>query len=324
MSDPLSALIVGCGAIAGGFDTDHDGAEVLTHARAYGRHGGISITACVEPDADRRRAFMDRWDIPRGFADLEACRTSGMAFDVASLCAPTAVHGEVLETFLAMPVRAVFCEKPLTGEVESARRMVSAYEKAGRPLAVNFMRRWDRSLGELRTAIAGGAWGALQSAVGHYTKGVLNCGSHMVDIIHFLVGPLTPQAVFRRREDFSPGDPTVDALLSTAEGAPVYLVGSDSRAFFSFELDLTMEQGRLVIEDLGRTLRQRRVATHPVFPSRRSLDAGTWTETGFAEAMVFAIGNLRDHLIEGAPLLSDGRSALAAQEVCERLIDMSD
>jgi predicted dehydrogenase len=323
MSDVLSVLIVGCGDIAGGFDTAHQGPEVLTHARAYGRQGNFTLTACVEPDEERRLAFMERWNVPHGFADLEACRASGMAFDVASLCAPTPFHEDALERLLQMPMRAVFCEKPLTADLAPARRLVAAYEAAGRPLAVNFLRRGDRALNDLRRDIADGKWGALQSAVGHYTKGILNCGSHMIDLVHFLAGPLTPEAVFRRRLDFTPDDPTLDALLSTAEGAPMYLVGSHSRHFFSFELDLTLEGGRVVIEDLGRTLRHRRVVTHPVFPSRRSLDRGDWTETGFAEAMVRIVDNLQAHLADATPLLSDGRNALAAQELCATLIDMA-
>ena len=324
MSDALSVLIVGCGDIAGGFDTAHQGPEVLTHARAYGAQGNFALTACVEPDEERRLAFMEFWNIPHGFADLEACRASGMAFDVASLCAPTRFHEDALERLLHMPVRAVFCEKPLTTDVASARRLVAAYEAAARPLAVNFLRRGDKAMDDLRRDIADGKWGALQSAVGHYTKGVLNCGSHMVDLVQFLAGPLAPEAVFRRRLDFTPDDPTLDALLSTEDGAPVYLVGSHSNNFFTFELDLTLEGGRVVVEDLGRTLRHRHVITHPVFPSRRSLHRGEWSETGFAEAMVRIVDNLHTHLTGEAPLLSDGRNALAAQELCATLIDMAD
>ncbi len=323
MSDVLSVLIVGCGEIAGGFDTAHEGPEVLTHAGAYGRHGKFALAACVEPDEKRRRTFMECWNIPHGFADLDACKASGMAFDVASLCAPTRFHEDALEGLLHMPVRAVFCEKPLTAGLASARRLVAAHEAAGRPLAVNFLRRGDLALNHLRRDIAGGKWGALQSAVGHYTKGILNCGSHMIDLVRFLAGPLTPEAVFRRRLDFTPDDPTLDALLATKDGAPVYLIGSHSRHFFTFELDLTLEEGRVVIEDLGRTLRHRHVVAHPVFPSRRGLDRGEWLDSGFAEAMVRMVDNLHAHLADATPLLSDGRNALAAQELCAALIDMT-
>lgn len=321
-SEPLSALIVGCGEIAGGFDEDSLGPEVLTHAGAYSRHPRFTVAACVDPDPERRRNFIEQWGIGAGFADLDACRAAGAPYDVASVCVPTAAHREVLEGLLEMPVRAVFCEKPLTGDVAASRRLVEAYEKAGRPLAVNYFRRWDESMGRLRDDIAGGRWGAVQSVTGHYTKGVLNCGSHLIDLVAFLFGPLRAEAAFRSRLDFEPGDPTLDAMLSTEGGAPVYLVGADSRMFFTFEVDLMMEKGRLVIEDLGMVVRQRRVVVNPTFPSRRTLDRGEWLETGFGEAMLRAVDNLRANLEEGEALLGDGRDALAVQGLCAELLDM--
>ena len=39
----------------------------LSHAGAFLRHGGFHLAACVEPDADRRHAFMRRWGVAQGF-----------------------------------------------------------------------------------------------------------------------------------------------------------------------------------------------------------------------------------------------------------------
>lgn len=323
-SDVLSVLIVGCGDMAGGYDEAREGAEILTHAGAYARHPGFAIAACVDPDEARRREFMERWRIAAGFSDLAACRAGGTAFDVASVCTPVAAHEETLEGLLDMPVRAVFCEKPLTGDVAASRRMVEAFEAAGRPLAVNYFRRWDTSMSALRRSIAEGAWGAVQSVAGHYSKGILNCGSHMIDLLQFLIGPLAAEAVFRRRHDFTPEDPTLDALLATADGAPVYLIGGDSRLFFTFEIDLMMERGRVVIEDLGMVLRRRQVVANPLYPGYECLDRGEWVETGFGQAMVRAVDNLHAHVNGKADLPSDGRSALAAEEVCATLMEMAD
>jgi len=322
-SEVLSALVVGCGDIAGGYDEARQGPEVLSHAGAYTRHPGFALAACVEPDEARRRAFMERWHVAAGFPDLAACRGSGMAFDVASVCTPVSAHEETLRGLLEMSVRAVFCEKPLTGNVAASRALVEAFEAAARPLAVNYVRRWDTSMAELRRSIAAGEWGAVQSVTGHYAKGIMNCGSHMIDLLGFLIGPLTAEAVFRRRADAPPEDPTLDALLATKDGAPVYLVGADSRLFFTFEIDLMMESGRIVLEDLGTVLRRRRVVPNPLYPMVRGLDRGEWVETGFGQAMLRAVDSLHARLGGGGDLPSDGRSALAAEEVCAMLMDMA-
>ncbi|MBT3358873.1 MAG: Gfo/Idh/MocA family oxidoreductase [Rhodospirillales bacterium] len=324
MSEHLSALIVGCGNIAGGYDEARTGDEVLSHAGAYGCHPRFTVSACVEPDEARRAAFMEHWNVADGFANLADCRASGMEFDVASICVPTAAHEGVLREVLGMPVRAVFCEKPLSGAVETSRALVTDFASAGRPLCVNYLRRWMADMDRVRQSIASGEWGAVQSVVGHYTKGIMNCGSHMIDLLHFLVGPLTPTDVFKKRVDFDANDPTLDALLFTQGGAPVYLVGSDSRDFFTFEIEITTQKGRVVIEDQGAAMRFRHVANNPLFPAYRVLERGEWTATDLGSAMVSAVDNLARHLDHGDPLASDGHSALEAENVCARLLELAE
>lgn len=323
MSENLSVLIVGCGNIAGGYDEGRDGPEVFTHAGAYARDPRFTVTACVEPDEARRATFMRRWDIPIGFSNLAACRDSGLSFDLASLCASTQVHGRLLDELLAIPLRMVFSEKPLTGDAKNSNRIIRAYESAGRPLAVNYFRRWMADVQALRTAIEIGEWGGLQSAVGYYGKGLWNCGSHLIDLLQFLLGPLEAEAVFRRQVDYTQEDPTLDALLRTGDGVPVYLIGTDSREFFTFEAELTMTAGRIGIEDLGRIVRSRRAAAGSTFAGYRNLDAGEWRETDYGTAMLSAVDNLAGHLIGGESLISTGHTAAATESVCARLMELA-
>ena len=121
-------------------------------------------------------------------SDLAACRAAAGAFDVASVCVPTAYHEAVLLELLDMPLRAVLAEKPLTGDVAQSQQIVDAYRVAGRPLAVNFLRRFDPVLATLRREIEVGDWGRLQSASVHYAKGIVNCGSHAIDLLHYFFG----------------------------------------------------------------------------------------------------------------------------------------
>lgn len=323
MPEPLHVLIVGCGDIAGGYDEAGDDAAIRTHAGAYARDARFRIAACIEPDHARRGQFMAHWRAPDGFADLAACQAAGGTYDVASVCAPTAQHGAVLEGLLDMPLRAVFAEKPLTGDVGQSAAIVDAYEAAGRPLAVNFQRRFDPVINGFRAEVAAGSWGRLQSATAHYAKGLFNCGSHAVDLLRFLIGELRPLDVSGVLHDGQAADPTVSARLETDTGAPVYLIGCDSRMHFPFEMDLVFEKGRVSLEDLGARLRRRGVRPHPLFLHQTTLDNGAWNETEFPRALHNAVAALYDHLAEGRPLASDGASALATERVCSELMLMA-
>jgi predicted dehydrogenase len=318
-SEPLSALIVGCGGIAGGYDEDRADGDVLTHAKAYGAHPAFRAAACVEPDPDRRRRFMERWGVPVGYAALEEVDE---AFDVASLCTPTALHAAQLEVLLEMPVRLVWAEKPLTADLARSRTAVAAFAAAGKPMAVNYLRRWAPEMTALKAEIAAGRWGRLQQAVVWYGKGLLNNGSHAVDLLRFLFGPLTPLACGGAVADGREDDPTLDATLAIPDGAVVRLIGTDHREYGLFEFELMFAAGRVSLLDGGFTILRRPVADNPRFPGYRALVAGEARPTGLNRAMLGALDNIAAHLARAEPLLSDGASALAAQETCVALADL--
>ncbi len=92
----LTAAIIGTGRIAGGYDEDRTDGRVFSHAGAYRAHGGFEIVACVEPDRERRAAFMKRWEIAAGYDDIDAWIADGGSADVVSLCSPDETHEALL------------------------------------------------------------------------------------------------------------------------------------------------------------------------------------------------------------------------------------
>jgi predicted dehydrogenase len=318
----LSVLVVGCGNIAGGFDTARDPRlPPLSHAGAFSRHGGFRLLACVEPNNERRQSFMKRWPVSSGFASLAEVLSAFEpgAFDVVSLCSPTSVHAEQLRATLALRPRLVFCEKPISPSLTETTELVHLCDEAGVPLAVNHTRRWAPDVQRLAEELQAGYWGAVRSAVGTYNKGVLNNGSHLVDLLHLLLGPLILDQAGVPVADFWPDDPTVPALLRTLEGTPVHLATAHAHDASIFELQLITERAVITMEDGGLTWRVRRVLDSPVFAGYRVLDAGEWRPGEYQLATSRAVSNLHDHLKQGMPLASDGHSALAAQRLCDAI-----
>ena len=266
----LTVAVIGCGRIAGGLAQDANvTGDALSHAAAYDRHQGFRTVACVEPDEARRRGFMDRWGVEHGFATIEEA-TDSLGFDVASVCTPTDRHETDLWRLLDTPVRAVWCEKPLTGSFQRSARIVEAYRGADKALAVNHLRRWHPAMRDLRAEIAADKWGAVRSVVGFYTKGIRNNGSHMIDLVQFLIGPLSVRAVATARIDYDAADPTVDAILTTQAGVPVHLVGGDARDYALFEVEIVAAGGSIRIERSGRSPRSIASAMRKRARSRRS------------------------------------------------------
>lgn len=318
---PLSVLIVGCGNIAGGWDAGRQDDIVRTHAKAYQRHGGFRLAGCVDPDLDRRLAFQARWGVDASFSEL--AEVAERAYDVVSICSPAEMHAVHLRQALAMDVGLVFCEKPLTSNISSSRQMVAAYAARRRPLAVNYIRRWDSEVQALKAEIESGAWGRLLAARGLYTKGIFANGSHLVDLLHFLFGPLAPVSVSDLVDDSLPDDPTLSASLRTPAGALVTLTAGDRRCYTVFELDLLFEKGRVSFAESGFKVCRRRVVDDARFDGYRVLEPAEWRDTGLDSAILAAVGNIHAALAGDAPLASTGETALLAHETCAALVRMA-
>lgn len=313
-------LIVGCGNIAGGFDHDRAGtATPFSHAGAYARHGGFAMAACVEPDRNKREAFMRRWSVPRGFGTMDQALAAGDNVDVISVCSPTASHHQDVLAAVRMGPRLVFCEKPVTASAAQTSEVIARCAEAGVLLAVNYTRRWDPDVARLADELRTGVWGAIRSVAATYNKGVLNNGSHMIDLLHLLLGRLELHHAERPIQDMLDDDPSIPAVLSAAGDVSVHLGCGNASDYSLFELQLVTEKGVIAMENGGLHWRIRTIVPSPNFRGYRALDAGVRRRGGLAGATLAAVAQIYEVLQDGGILSSTGANALEAQQLCELL-----
>ena len=79
---------------------------------------------------------------------------------------------------------------------------------------MNYTRRFVPEIRSIREAIKSGNYGAFLTGTGYYGKGLLHNGSHMVDLLQFLVGEVGKVAKVSEIVDFYDHDPSVSALLT--------------------------------------------------------------------------------------------------------------
>lgn len=318
-------LIVGCGNIAGGFDRARpNDAPPLTHAGGYARHGGFALTACVEPDRGRREAFMQRWSVPLGYASMEEALAAGTRADVVSICSPTASHSRDALSALRMSPQLLFCEKPATESAQETRQLMACCADAGVRLAVNYSRRWDPEVLRLAAELRSGAWGTVRSVSGVYCKGVQNNGSHLIDLLHLLLGRLELRQAGPAVHDALPHDPSVPAVLRVPGGALVQLACGHAADYALFELRLVTEKGVIEMEDGGLAWRLRTAAPSAVFEGYRTLQEEKRHPGGLEHAMLRAVAEIHRVVSDGAGVLSStGANALEAQQLCEAMCAMA-
>lgn len=316
----LRVLIVGGGNIAGGFDQGRPAGELpYTHAGAFARDGRYCIEACVEPDTDRRAGFMKAWSVQQGFSSIDEVLEAGCEFDVVSICSPTSSHAHDLEIALRLKPRLIFCEKPVTTSLPETKRLVEACRKAGVLMAVNHTRRWDPSVQKLSADIATGRRGMLRAVTGSYNKGILNNGSHMLDLLHLLVGPLKIVSTGKPIHDYFPDDPTIPVWLEGRQELPVHLSCGHAEDYAFFELQLVFSSGILTMEEGGMYWRERRAVESDTFKGYRQLSGGERGAGEYLHAMLQAADNIYRALHHGEALKSTGETALSAQRMCQQI-----
>lgn len=139
----LRAGIIGCGAIAG------------NHVAAYADQDDVQVTACMDTDPARARAFAQEHEISAWTTEVDELFAT---VDVVSICTPHPTH-EALVLHAARAGVHVLCEKPLAIDVYAAERMVDSCHEAGVRLGAVFQRRYWPAAQRIRTALDDGKLG---------------------------------------------------------------------------------------------------------------------------------------------------------------------
>ncbi|MEK9737894.1 MAG: Gfo/Idh/MocA family oxidoreductase, partial [Candidatus Nanopelagicales bacterium] len=254
-----------------GYDLDLAAPDrVYSHARAFHLHPDFVLGCGVDPNPVHRTLFEERYGC-RSFPDVRSASTAGPP-DVVVIAAPTDAHvgvlAEVLET---LRPSVVLCEKPLAYGLADARAMVRACSERGVDLYVNYMRRSDPGVIEVRRRLEAGEIKGPAKAVGWYSKGFFHNGSHIVNLLEFWLGPLVSGRVIRPGRDWSPTDPEPDAIMELARGA-VILLAAREEDYSHYCVELVCPSGRLRYDRGGAVIEWEAVVTDPEYAGYKTLD----------------------------------------------------
>ena len=171
------------------------------------RRNGVEVVSIVASTQERAQATAKKLRVPHADASLAAALDRGI--DAVHICAPNALHRELVLEALEHKVHVV-CEKPLGTTVAEAAELEAAARAAGVVHAVCFnnrfyplvqeiaARRREGLLGRtflVRASIADdtlwhrGDWDwRLDPAIGGPTVVTSTTGSHLLDLVMFLLG----------------------------------------------------------------------------------------------------------------------------------------
>jgi predicted dehydrogenase len=242
---------VGCGKIAGLFDTPSSKGGIATHARAYHSHPDFQLSAVVDTNADSLTKFQQVWDVPRVYTSPgELCESEWL--DVVSVCSPDRFHYQQSIDLLKSQARpkVLLIEKPVCTEPEQLERLRSLASECGTTVAVNHTRRYDPAHREAAHLIQSGMFGRLVSGRCDYYGGWLHNATHVVDTLRMLLNDEPTVISSKVSGTGKPGDEDLDVTLLFG-GAEVRIEAFDERHYQLFQSELRFERGIVRLLDFG-------------------------------------------------------------------------
>jgi predicted dehydrogenase len=268
MMTKARTAVIGLGRIGSGYDHHQTSGLPRSHVGAILGNSDFDLVAVCDSDPVARLRFEHERPTPaRMYASVAQLLDAG-SYDVIVIAVPATLHAETLEACLDVRPGIIFCEKPMCDSLPAATELAAKYAVAGIPLMVNYHRRWDSRIANLRSAIMGAGWiGAAQL---HYVKGLRNYGAHGVDLLQNFFGAVShvdADPTTLRFED----DPSMSAQLHFSQGLTASLIGLDGLDYELFDLDVVAQRARFRLEFGGQSIRRQVPAAGRFFPHYVSL-----------------------------------------------------
>ena len=350
----IRCAVIGTGRIGSSLETDSLREKPASHAGAIANNRETILVAGADGDIDQLSAFGKLWRLPRAalFTDA-ASMLDTVKPDIVHIAADTEAHVPLLLTCLENSVPVIVLEKPVASSLEEARSVLNAVEKAEKAqtsrIVVNHERRFAADYRRVKELIGSRELGALRSVHCRLFMGMKKApekvlwhdGTHLVDILSFLVGPWVVTAthgnVSESDGEFlivgqtmtanaqnAGGTKSPSAFLQGSADRPV-LIGieaSSGRDHLVFELDLSFSAGRARVGN--GTFEVWKSEESRFYENFRSLKLAEgkqgkpYGKTGyFSGMMAHAVELFRDPEKPGLSTFQDG---LAALELLDRII----
>lgn len=294
-----NVLIIGAGNIGAFFDTPKSD-KFLTHAHAFTKHKGYNLLGFVDVNRQKAQEAASVWR-GKAFLSIEEALNKEQ-IDIACVAVPDDYHYAVLKELSKFPLQVIFSEKPLTKTLGEATDIIQIIKTKNIRVLVNYSRRFVPEFEKIKNDIDKGIYGEYLTGNGYYGKGLMHNGSHLVDLLRYLIGEICSVIPVDSICDFYPDDKSISAILTFENGKPFFIQYVDSRKYTIFEIDLLFERKRIRIHDSGFKIEEYNIKESATFKGYRNVVKSEEINTSLPNALYNVAENIFRHLTDGQSL----------------------
>lgn len=322
MDKVYTAVVIGCGKVGATFEMDSGLPKPASHAAAFVANPRTKLVGLVDPDAAQLKRAGDYYNVPT-YADPDAALAE-LTPDIVVVATPPPTHEELLMLALKHGARAIICEKPVSGTLEAAQRMIVMAQKANAIVVLNHQRRFFPLFRDARERIAAGELGRIQQVSVYYGNGLLNNATHSIDAVQFLLNDTAAWAIGVENtfNTAAPFGNNIDGMLGLTKGTMVALQSLDNDSWGIHDLVVMGTKGALVVGQYGMSFTWVPVKEGVTFAGVRELDWKRGTTTMDKRSMMAGttahVVERLDGSVEAESTLKDGYHTMQALDALVR------
>ena len=213
-------------------------------ADAIVRSGRLTIQSCYTRSEDKRAAFAKKYNCVAA-PSFEAI-LADKSIDAIINTTPNNVHLETTRQAAAAG-KHVFLDKPIANTIAEGRAITEACERAGVVLALGYQRRRESQFRWIKQQVDEGVFGRLVNAEANISRDrlgkidlaswryqaagmpggvMLQIGVHYVDVLHYLMGPITSVSGYCAQLVLPGDNPDVASLILEHESGALSTVNA--------------------------------------------------------------------------------------------------
>jgi len=247
----IKTAIIGCGMIASGYDKKWPQDFSLTHAGAFELCPTTRLVAVADINGNVLSSFREKWGVNHLYQDYRQL-LENEEIDILVISTPTQMHYQVFMDAVANDIPAIILEKPICYDFVEAGSMLAA--ATGKVVAVNFIRRWNKTIHSLRDRIERGDYGRAISFTNYYPKGVASSASHAIDLASWFLGGVDNITTINTQMEKDHGDKIADFSINFKNGSKAFFISVEGIDYHFFDVDIICEKARFILTQRSREL----------------------------------------------------------------------
>ena len=226
--------------------------------------------------------------------------------DIVSICSPVEYHYQQVAMCVERNIPMVWLEKPTARNIQEVDLLLEKVGRGNTKVLVNYQRRFMGVYQQLRNIFRQDDFGKCQAIQLNYSQGLEQNGSHVLDVLFYVVGDSCQWSLNWVSLGDDTGNPSF--AMKMQEGIEVIAVGA-ATPYHCIDISFIFEQGRVSVLHGGMTLRIENKEEHEFFPGFFRLKDNE-TLSGGAD-MLSAMPKALDGLIDSHKFSREPESSIA-------------